>query len=103
MITIITYWEDTQMDPELEWRMWRQLRGAFSSEPGDMQFKFVPFNSNMSNRTFEQYDSMDEALSSATGIRVFLEPSGTETVAAMPQDQDIVFLYVSYVIVLCIS
>lgn len=32
MITVVSRWESMQMEPELEWKMWRQLKGAFGVE-----------------------------------------------------------------------
>lgn len=85
-VTIITYWEGDQMQPDLEWRMWRQLRGAFAIEPADMKFIFVPRLPKMDGYAFDQYDTMEEALTSHDmASRVFLEPTGYNTVHDIPQ------------------
>lgn len=91
MITIIARWEDQQMSPDLEWRMWRQLKGAFTVEPVDMRLIFVPILLP-SNIAIEQYNTMEEALSAAGDApRVFLEPKGNKTLSEMP-DGDIVIV-----------
>jgi len=72
MLTICSRWESLQMSAELEWRMWRQLKGAF----GIGRFCFTPILPEMRNRTFEQFATMQEALDSCRPVRVFLEPNG---------------------------
>lgn len=62
-----------QMKPELEWRMWRQLKGAFGVD----RLIFTPRLPKMDGYTFAQADDMGEALQLAgDGMRIFLEPSG---------------------------
>ena len=58
------------MPPEVEAKLWRQLKGAFRinkliSVPGD-------------------FDTMRQALDSAVGDRVFLEPSGAWRLQDIP-------------------
>lgn len=85
MITVISRWETSQMEPELEWRMWRQLRGAFHID----RLMFVPVIPSMEGYTFEQYDTVDEALAHAEGMRVFLEPKGQRSIFHMPKHSTI--------------
>jgi len=89
MITIVCRWDTVQMDNEMEWRMWRQLQGAFFPVPSNVDFVFVPINESMGKVDFQQFDTMDEALSYAEIVnplasKVFLEPSGVKTLAAIP-------------------
>lgn len=67
---------------DLEWRMWRQLRGAFEID----EFIFVgePVDGNY---TFRQARTMKEALSvlSLDCQRVFLEPTGYKNMHDIPQ------------------
>lgn len=85
-VTIIAYWEHEQMPSDLEWRMWRQLRGAFAVEPADMEFIFVPRLPKMDGYGFKQYDTIEEALTSHDmAHRVFLESTGYNTVHEIPQ------------------
>lgn len=77
MITVIYRPESTQIPPEVEAKIWRQLKGAFRINklirvPGD-------------------FDTMEEALATTTGDRAFLEPSGLKSVVDLPQD-DIVLV-----------
>jgi hypothetical protein len=88
MITIVARWETTQMSPEVEWQMWRQLRGAFKVK----RFVFVPCIPEMDNYSFDQFDTMEEALASCEGERVFLEPGGYKTMHQIPQG-DIVMVF----------
>lgn len=73
MITICTRWELSQLDPELEWRMWAQLRGAFQFK----EFAAVPIVPELVGvNSIRQYNTMEEALESCKGIKLFLEPKG---------------------------
>lgn len=82
MITVIARWETGQMSPLKEWKMWRQLKGAFGID----RFIFVPVQEYMKGNSFDQYDTMEEALDVADGERVFLEPGGHNSVNDIPQD-----------------
>lgn len=71
MITVIYRPETNQIPPDVEARQWRQLKGAFRIKriiavPGD-------------------FPTMRQALDSAEGERVFLEPTGERTVAWIPE------------------
>ena len=90
MIYIIARWESTQMDNTLELRMWRQLKGAFAPVPADMDFIFTPISGET---TATQYETMSEALAALPDnvSRVFLEPSGTKSLAEIP-DGDIALI-----------
>lgn len=67
---------------DLEWRMWRQLRGAFEID----EFIFVgePVEGSY---TFRQAPTMSEALAvlPPTCQRVFLEPTGYNNLYDMPK------------------
>jgi hypothetical protein len=66
---------------ELEWRMWRQLRGAFEID----EFIFVGMAHD--GYTFRQAPTMKDALAVLPGDcqRVFLEPSGYNSLYEMPK------------------
>ncbi len=66
------------MDPALEWQMWRQLRGAFKID----RLVFTPVQPELN--VGSQYDTMEEALASCQGIRIFLEPTGGNDLSAIP-------------------
>ncbi len=71
--------------------MWRQLKGAFAPEPADMRLIFVP--KLHPSESVEQYDNMTTALLKAgEGERVFLEPTGYNTVMDIPPAGDIVLI-----------
>jgi len=89
MLTVIARWEDLQMPEQLEWRMWRQLRGF-----GIDRFVFTPIAPELSQVAIEQYETMEEALAAVPeGNRVFLEPTGYNTMYDLPpRDEDVVFI-----------
>lgn len=73
MITICSRWETSQMPPELEWRMWMQLREPFQIN----RFIFTPIVHEMHGvNILDQYDTMEEALENLAGPKVFMEPTG---------------------------
>lgn len=80
MLTIISRWETTQLTPETEWNMWRQLKGAYAVD----RFVFVPILPAMDGYPLEQYATMEAALASTTDQRVFLEVSGTKGMGDLP-------------------
>lgn len=93
MITIIARWEVSQVEPELEHRMWRQLKGAFAEDqPAAFRMIFVPKLHD--HASVEQYDTVEEALAAAGDAdRVFLEPSANmQTVADIPEGDIIMVL-----------
>lgn len=69
MIQIITRYEDTQMPPEVDRQIWRQLKGAFAVQ------RLVMVESD---------EEMKHAIALAHGQLVFLEPTGTHTVDEIP-------------------
>lgn len=87
MITVVARWEQTQMPPEVEWQLWRQLRGAFEID----RLVFVPERPEMKAYHVDQYSTMEEALASTVGQRVFLEPTGTKGMHDIPEG-DIVLI-----------
>lgn len=74
---------------ELEWRMWRQLRGAFEVN----EFIFVGEEAH-EGYSFRQAETMTEALAvlPENCQRVFLEPSGFNPISAIPQDGHIAII-----------
>ena len=88
MITICTRWESLQMPAAMEWRMWRQLKGAFQIN----RFCFTPVDFEMQYCTFEQYKTMQEALDSCQGRKIFLEPEGEHGLEAIAGIENPVFI-----------
>ena len=84
MVTVVTRWESTQMEPMLEWRMWKQMRDAFRIK----RFIFTPIMPELSNIDIDQYETMAEALEAVKdeGEFVFLEPTGKKTVHEIPKE-----------------
>jgi hypothetical protein len=85
MITIISRWELTQMPSELEWRMWAQVRGPFKIS----RFIFTPVVPEMHGvNTITQYATMEEALASVPGTKMFLEPTGDKSLSDFSFGED---------------
>jgi hypothetical protein len=91
MITVITRWETTQMDPSLEWRMWRQLRGAFQV---DRVFAFPMIASMEGYASLKQFSTLSDALNALdeNTVRCFLEPTGYNSLYDLPQDGDLALI-----------
>lgn len=83
MITVVARWDIAQMEPELEWRMWRQLIGFFGVEK---VFAVPRIESMEGNGRLRQFDTMTEALLSLPQgtQRCFLEPTGYNALSALP-------------------
>jgi hypothetical protein len=88
MITVCARWDSLQMTPELEWRLWSQLKGAFNID----RFVFTPVKSDMASNPIDQYDTIEEAIASCEGAKVFLEPTGSKGLSDIPTGQDIVLI-----------
>lgn len=78
MLTVIYRQEVTQMPPDVEARLWRQLRGAFRIN----KLVAVPAD----------FPTIEEALEDSPGRRVFLEPRGVHSLASLPTDGDLVLV-----------
>lgn len=87
MITVITRWEHDILDPTAEWRMWRQIKGAFAvSQSANFRLIFIPRIPSMNDYSFDQYDTEEEAIASlAPNTQVcFLEPYGQRGMYDLP-------------------
>lgn len=75
------------MPPDLERRMWKQLKGAFSID----RIVMVPI---VEGEPFDQYPTMEEALECCAGNVVFLEPGGFKSMYDLPnpQEEDVVLV-----------
>jgi len=92
MITVIARYETAQMPWELEWRMWRQLKGAFTTQPCELRFIFVPSLFGP-HGGFEEADTIEEALAMAgEGERIFLEPIGERGLTDIPDSDHHIFV-----------
>ncbi len=79
MITICSRWETSQMPADIEWQLWRQLRGAFRVK----RLVFVPVLEEAKGFPIAQYETMEKALASCGGQRFFLEPNGIHPVSLL--------------------
>jgi len=69
--------------------MWRQIKGAYGID----RFCVAPAIQEMAGvGAIDHYDSMAEALATTTGVKVFLEPGGTDSLADIP-DGDVVLIF----------
>lgn len=80
-------WEKDWLDPKVELFMFRQLKGAFKYD----RLVMVPKLLSGYKAAVEQYDSIEEAIDSTSGIRVYLEPTGTSKLTDIPND-DVVYI-----------
>jgi len=89
MLTIVGLWESDIVEPELELRMLRQIKGAY----GINRILMVPIIESMNRRTnVEQFGTIEEALETCSGTIVFLEPNGTTQLSELPKTDDITFV-----------
>lgn len=88
MVTFIGTWESGWLEPKVEAFMFRQLRSAFQFE----RLVMVPENLEGHKTSVHQYATMEAALSSSPGRRVFLEPKGKHRWKDVPLDEDLVFV-----------
>jgi hypothetical protein len=88
MMTVVSRWEQDDEIARVEWRFWCQLR-AFGID----RFVFVPVREEFAQHQIDQYETMEEALSTVKGNRVFLESTGYNTLYDLPsRDEDVVFI-----------
>jgi hypothetical protein len=87
MITVISRWEPDPDIAAVEHRFWGQLK-AFGID----RLVFVPVRPEMAQMA-EQYETMEEALASTQGNRVFLESTGYKGMTDLPpRHEDVVFI-----------
>lgn len=82
MITICAKWEPAFFTSEAgqqEWNLWRQIRGAFDVR----RFCFTPVDETMLGVSMDQYATMQEALDTTVGRRVFLELVGSQPLSVL--------------------
>lgn len=83
------------MPQQVEWQMWRQIKGAFTvGDSKNFRLVFVPICHKLDGYTFDQYDTEQEAIDSlAPGTQVcFLEPKGFKSMYDLPSLQNDVAL-----------
>ena len=88
MITVCFAWDVAQVDPLLEWRVWRQLRGAFAVD----RLVAFPISDEIeaAQINVEQYATAQEALDTCQGTKVVLDPAGDPYVELPAGDLTIV-------------
>jgi tRNA pseudouridine-54 N-methylase len=88
MITVISRWEFGWLDPSVEAFMWKQLTKAYKVD----QVIFAP--TRLENRLFPiQKDSIEEAIASAQGKKVFLIPGEGNDLASFEHPDDAVYIF----------
>jgi hypothetical protein len=87
MLTVISRWEPDPQIAEVELRFWGQLK-AFGID----RIVFVPIKPEMAQMA-EQFDTIQKALDTVQGNRVFLESTGYKGMTDLPpRDEDVVFI-----------
>jgi len=88
MITVIARWESSQMSSDIEWQLWRQLKGAFLVD----RFHMVGEHPGFDRGNLYHYLRMEDALDAAQGERAFLEPKGRRPITELPQGDIVLVL-----------
>lgn len=87
-VTVVGMWEHGWLDQKVELFMFRQLRGAYKYD----RLVMVPNLYNGGATAVDQYDTIEEALATCKGRKVFLEPTGESRMTDIPLDEDIVII-----------
>lgn len=85
MLTVVAYWDSAQLPHDLEWRVWRQLRGAYGVD----RFCFVPAVEGIA---VDCFDDMPTAVEATRGVKVFLEPRGSQRLVDVPKGDIVLVL-----------
>lgn len=85
---LIIHWDQVQLTPSDEWKLWHQLRGAYAIT----DIAFVPRVPDMLKLGYGHYDTMAEALAASIGALVFLEAGGSKDVSEIPKAGDITII-----------
>lgn len=97
MVTVIGIWEVgyTTEQMFIEDSVWKQTLSAYNVD----RFIMVRSNGAELERVSrpEQFDSMEEALATTTGERVFLTPRGVEPLDSFDHPDDVVYIFGSAV------
>lgn len=85
MTTLITRWDQTQMEPDVEFRMWKALADSF----GVRELMFTPILHGLGlpgvDGRIRQVETMEEALEEIGDLRrCFMEPEGANDVSDLP-------------------
>jgi hypothetical protein len=87
MMTVVARWEPDTQIADVEHRFWGQLK-AFGID----RLVFVPVRPEMEQMA-EQYETIQEALDTVQGNRVFLESTGYKGMTDLPpRHEDVVFI-----------
>ena len=88
MVTLVGFWEYGWLEPKVELFMFRQLCAAYKVD------RLVMIPTLLGPRTsVDQYDTLEEALESCSGERIFLEPSGSEHLDTFDHPEDAVYIF----------
>lgn len=88
MITVVGRWETGWLEPKVEAFMFRQLKNAYKFD----RLVMVPRLLEGHIKSVDQFDTMEEALQTTTGTKVFLEPKGHSPFSAVLLHDDLVFI-----------
>jgi hypothetical protein len=82
---IVTRWDTSQMEPDVEFAMWKALAGSF----GIRDLIFTPIVTGLNvpglNGSIRQVETMEEALEEIGDLpRCFLEPEGEHDISDLP-------------------
>jgi hypothetical protein len=84
MTAIITRWDTSQMEPDVEFRMWKALADSFDVR----ELIFTPILHGLGlpgvDGRIRQVETMEEALEAIDLPRCFLEPEGEHDITDLP-------------------
>jgi hypothetical protein len=87
LITVVALWEHTWLAPDVESFIYRQVCEAYGVD----RIIFAPERDDLTRLRVEQFATVEAALATTTGQRVFLEPEGSKTLSDIPEG-DIVLI-----------
>ena len=88
MITLVTYYERGWFEPRTDAFIWRQMKNAFNVDRLIMIPALLPKRTSM-----DQFDTMQEALESTMGKRIFFEPTGSSHHNSVKYYNDVVLVF----------
>jgi len=87
LITVVALWEHTWLTPDVESFIYRQVCEAYGVD----RIIFAPERNDLTRKRVEQFATVEAALATTQGQKIFLEPEGSKTLSDIPEG-DIVLI-----------
>ena len=88
MITLLGRWEDGWLDNRIEYFMWKQLGHAYKVD----RLVMVGISDNP-RVPIDQYNSIEEALTTCRGTIVLAEPKGSTSLVDFKHPEDVTYVF----------